>query len=273
MKRKRAKVNGLDIFYRDTESAKEPLICLHGKWGTGETWTDLIARQKDRFRVVAPDQRGHGQSAKPVARYAGEDFAKDAYELIRQLGLGPTILVGHSIGGRNAAYLAALYPEAVKALVIVDAKASGPAQLSSLPPSLVDPVDSFTANWPTPYASYEEARLDLSQRFERESNVRYFLDSLVETNEGYDYLFSRQAMSAIDTYYQSWHHILEKIKCPVLLVRAKESWYLSQKEAVKMQSLIKDCRYFEVTGSDHMVYADNPAEFYPRFEEFIIEEI
>ena len=130
-------------------------------------------------------------------------------------------------------------------------------------------MDKLTADWPTPYSSYEEALRDLSQRFLRETNVRYFLDSLVETEQGYDFLFSRYAMSAIDVYRQEWYHILSQIQCPVLFVRAEESWCLSAEEADKMRSLIKNCTYCEVSDSDHMVYADNPGQFYPQFDEFL----
>jgi pimeloyl-ACP methyl ester carboxylesterase len=76
-------------------------------------------------------------------------------------------------------------------------------------------------------------------------------------------------MAAIDEYRQAWYHILPQIQCPVLFVRAKDSWCLSEEEAEKMRKLIKDCTYFEVTNSDHMVYADNPDEFYPRFDQFL----
>ena len=228
-----------------------------------------MSRYGNRFRVIAPDQRGHGLSDKPVARYAGEDFATDSYELLKALGYGPAVVAGHSIGGRNAAYLAAMYPEAVRALIILDATADGPQALSDLPPEKVSPADAFTKDWPAPYASYQEAADDLRGRFPRETNVRYFMESLFEAEAGYDFLFSRQAMSAIDVYYQGWRHILKQIKCPVLLVRAESSWYLSKEEAMNMRKTLKDCAYFEVSNSDHMVYADNEEGFYPGFEEFV----
>ncbi len=269
MKRAMIEVNGLNLFYRDTGSAKQSMLCLHGKWGRGETWTDLMFRYRDKYRLIAPDQRGHGLSDKPVARYASEDFARDAYRLIERLECGPVIVVGHSMGGRNAAYLAALYPQAVKALVILDEQAHGPDSLSVMSPDKVPAVDKFTDDWPTPYLTYEEALQDLSRRFSLKTNVRYFLESLIETAEGYDFMFSRYAMAAISEYYRSWYHLLPKIQCPVLFVRAAESWCLSKEEADKMKPLIKNCTYFEVSTSDHMVYADNPDEFYPQFEQFL----
>ncbi|NOX34800.1 MAG: alpha/beta hydrolase [Deltaproteobacteria bacterium] len=263
--------NGINLYYLDSTANENTILCLHGKWGRCETWRDFIHRYKNRFRIIAPDQRGHGLSNKPVSRYAGEDFSRDAYELIKRVNCAPVIVVGHSLGARNAAYLAALYPQAVKLLVLLDTKADGPEKLSDIPPEKILPIDQFTAGWPTPYSSYEEAVNDISKRFEKESNIEYFRESLIETAEGYDFMFSRFAMSAMDIYYQRWYHILDKIECPVLFVRAKESWYLSSEEALKMKEHIKNCTYFEISNSDHMLYADNPNDFYPRFEQFIKE--
>jgi len=261
-------VNGVKLFYRDTGSDHPPMLCLHGRWGRGETWTDLMFRLGDRYRIIAPDQRGHGLSDRPVARYASEGLAADAYGLMVQLGCGPAIVVGHSMGGRIGGHIAALYPQQVRALAILDEGADGPAELSELPPEEVPPVDPLTADWPTPYPTYEEALQHLSSRFS-ETGVRYFLESLVETVEGYDFLFSGYAMSALAEYHRAWFHILPLIKCPVLLVRATESWCLSREVADNMRPLIQDCTYFEVSRSDHMVYADNPDEFYPQFEQFL----
>ena len=106
-------VNGIKIFYRDTGANKQPMLCLHGRWGRGETWAELMTRLGDRYRVVAPDQRGHGLSDKPEAGYAAEDFADDARELLEALGCGPAVVVGHSMGARIAAHFAAAFPARV----------------------------------------------------------------------------------------------------------------------------------------------------------------
>jgi pimeloyl-ACP methyl ester carboxylesterase len=263
------KVNGIKLFYRDTMSGSQAILCLHGKWGRGETWNDLTNRYQDRYRIIAPDQRGHGLSDKPIARYAAEDLAADIHELIQQIECGSVIVIGHSMGGRVAAYLAALYPQDVKALVMLDIGANGSEKLSDLAPDKIAGIDEFTSQWPTPYPTYEDALQDLRQRFPVPTSFRYFLESLAETVAGYDFLFSRYSMAAIGEYWQSWYHILPQIECPVLFVRAAASWCLSKEEANKMKPLIRHCSYFEVTNSDHAVYADNPEEFYPQLDRFL----
>lgn len=267
--RAKVSVNGINLFYRDTGSDKQPMLCLHGRWGCGETWMDLISRYQDKYRIIAPDQRGHGLSDKPVAPYPAEEFARDMYELLDQLGCGPAIVVGHSMGARMAAYFTYLYPEMVKALVLLDEPAEGNDKEYISPPDKIIPNDGLTAEWPVPFGSKPEARKFLKDLFKRDTNVGYFMDSLYETADGYDFLFSRYSMAAIGEYWKSWFHILPEIQRSILLVRATESWCLSKENADKMRALIKDCTYFEVSDSDHMVYTDNPDEFYPRFDEFL----
>jgi 2-succinyl-6-hydroxy-2,4-cyclohexadiene-1-carboxylate synthase len=268
LKRAFTRVNDVNIFYRNTVVGADTILCLHGRWGRGETWTDLLRRYRDRYRIVAPDQRGHGLSDRPQTTYSGADLAQDMYELIVKLDCAPAIVIGHSMGGRVAGTLAALYPDAVKALAILDEPAAEP-DIEYVTSEDGTPIDTLTADWPTPYPTYQDALDHLGKKFERESNVRYFLDSLVETTEGYDFLFSRYAMGALSRDYRDWDGLLDKIKCPVLLVRAMESWCLSEEEADKIRMAMRGCSYYEVSNSDHMVYADNPDEFYPGLDRFL----
>lgn len=262
-------VNGVNIFYLDTGSSNQPMLCLHGRWGRGETWTDLMTRYRDRYRIVAPDQRGHGLSDKPEAGYAAEDFAADARELMGALDCNPSIIVGHSMGARIGAHLTAAHPEDVKALVIIDEGSGSPASFRDLPPDKIPDLDNLTKDWPTPYPTYEDAKIDIRKRFGRESNAAYFMESLVETAEGYDFMFSRRAMQTIGKCYETWDHLLSQFQCPVLLVRASNSWVLTREKAEEMKTFIKDCTYCEITQSDHMVYADNPGDFYRVFDQFL----
>lgn len=270
--RARITVNGLGIFYRDTLAGHPTILCLHGKYGRGETWSDLMSRYRERYRIIAPDQRGHGLTDKPVARYAADDLATDIHGLVEKLECGPCIVIGHSMGARVGTHLAALYPPDVKALAIVEiAGVNGPAKLSDLPPDQIVPIDRLTAEWHTPYATYETAIQDLARRFPRESGRRYFLESLVETVEGYDFLFSRYSMAAIREYGQNVNEVLPLVHCPVLFVRGANSRALSRTEAERMSLLIKNCTWIEIPNAGHRVYADNPEDFYRQLDRFLRE--
>ena len=263
-------VNGVDIFYRDTGGADKPvMLCLHGRWGRGETYNEFIQHYHKRYRIIAPDQRGHGLSSKPVATYRGEDMAADMHELLKYLGIGSAIIVGHSMGARIAGYFAALFSQATIALAILDEPADAPENTNNFTPEQIPSDDKLTSQWPTPFTSYAEAKQFLKNKFPFQTSVDYFMHSLAEISEGYDFMFSRYSIRAIEEYWVSWYDLLPKFTCPVLLVRATESWCLSAESAEKMKPMIKNLTYFEVSNSDHMVYTDNPEEFFPQFDKFL----
>ena len=266
IKRATATLNGHRFFFLDTDSPGPVMLCLHGRWGRALTWLNFMSRYADRYRIIAPDQRGHGLTDRPDAGYSPAKMADDAYALLESLGCEQAIVVGHSMGGRIAAFLTDHHPELVKALAILDVAAADPPESA---PGLLPDDDGLTKDWPTPFAARQDAADFLRLTFEQETNVRYFLDSLVETVNGFDFMFSRKAMAIIHQKHRGWLELLPRLRCPVCLVRATESIFFSSDEASQMRELIADCTYFEVSDSDHMVYEDNPKQFYAGFDAFL----
>ena len=115
--------DGVDIAFLD-QGEGEPILLIHGfasnivvNWGaTG--WIDTLKRAGRR--VIAMDVRGHGQSARPhdPEAYRVERLAGDAANLIDHLGLGRADVMGYSMGGRIAAFLAIDNPGKVRSLII-----------------------------------------------------------------------------------------------------------------------------------------------------------
>lgn len=263
------RLKNVDIFYFDTKTEGPVILCLHGRWGRAETWYDFIQHYGKQYRIIAPDQRGHGLSSKPVSKYTAEEMAEDMIELLDYLDIDSVILVGHSMGGRVAGYLSALYPGFVKALAILDKSASGPDKPNMLMPDQISAVDPLTKDWPLPFSSLNEAKDYIRQVMDSDLSYQYFMNSLTETVEGYQMLFSSQAMAANSAHDENWFHLLPRIKCPVLLIRAKGSGAVSDEDFAKMQSLISNCLAREVSNPDHNVHLGNKEEFYNYFGEFL----
>jgi len=94
-------------------------VCLHGLADTLEIWDGLAVGLAERGRVVAVDQRAHGESDAPPGPYRREDLAADVAGLLDRLGLSRAVLVGHSMGGIVAMTAALEYPERVGGLVLL----------------------------------------------------------------------------------------------------------------------------------------------------------
>ncbi|MBY9079461.1 alpha/beta hydrolase [Paenibacillus sp. HN-1] len=268
--RRVARLKDIDLFYLDTGSKGPAILCLHGRWGRGETWYDFMRRYGERYRIIAPDQRGHGWSGKPVSRYTAEEMADDMVQLLNVLEIDSAIVVGHSMGGQVAGYLAALDPNLVEALAILDKSPAGPAERSRIPLSEIKATDPVTQDWPLPFSSLEQADYYIRKEATTEISYSYFMNSLIETPEGYNMLFSTQSMALGIAYNQDWHHLLPSIECPVLLVRAKDNEAVPDEELSRMQALIPNCRSYTMSHPHHNVYLSNKEEFYTCFDEFLL---
>ena len=100
---------------------RPPVLLLHGGNQSAHSWDLVSLHLADRYRVIAPDQRGHGDSEwSRDCDYSVGALARDAAALIRDRVLERPIVFGHSMGGMVALLLAKLHPELLRALVIVD---------------------------------------------------------------------------------------------------------------------------------------------------------
>ena len=97
------------------------IVLLHGGHQSAHSWDLVSLHLAQRYRVFAFDQRGHGDSewARDV-EYTNTTMSEDAEAFIQALGIAKPVLVGHSMGGRNALLLARRSPALLHALVIVD---------------------------------------------------------------------------------------------------------------------------------------------------------
>jgi haloacetate dehalogenase len=111
--------NGIRQFYLEA-GAGPPVILLHGFPETSFAWRFQIPALAARYRVIAPDLRGYGETDKPSKGYDKRTMANDIVELLKALGVGRVALVGHDRGARVATRLVKDHPDVVDRLVVMD---------------------------------------------------------------------------------------------------------------------------------------------------------
>lgn len=116
-------VNGVDIFYTDQGFGDETIVFSHGLLWSHKMFADQIEFLQARFRVIAYDHRGQGQS-EVTGPFDMDTVAADAAELIRKLCDGPVHFVGLSMGGFVGMRLAARFPELIKSLILLGTSAN-----------------------------------------------------------------------------------------------------------------------------------------------------
>jgi esterase len=137
-------LSGLAFCYREAGDAEAPpLVLLHALGKSAADWDGVVPALAERHRVLALDQRGHGESVRP-GEYSFELMRDDLLRFVDVLRLGPFSLIGHSMGGTVAFLFAEEWPERIERLVIEDTPPPrGPGTMPEVPdePSAPVPFD------------------------------------------------------------------------------------------------------------------------------------
>jgi esterase len=240
--------DGLTLSYLDTRSspvsiARPPVLCLHAHLMQGATYTGLASALVHQYRVIAPDQRGHGDSSH-AATYTREDYLGDIEALLALLDVPQAVLLGNSLGGVNAYQFAARHPDRVRALIIEDIGAV-----------VTDDV-SFTLAWQGVFPSREELEAKIGARF-----VPYLRDSFRQSETGWHLAFDpqdvvRSQQNLVGDHWSDWL----ASSCPALLLRGRESRVTSQEHLEQMASRRPNTRLITLDGG-HALHTDNPGAF------------
>jgi pimeloyl-ACP methyl ester carboxylesterase len=116
-------VNGVNIFYTDQGSGEETIVFSHGLLWSHKMFRDQIEFLQTRFRVIAYDHRGQGQS-EVSEPFDMDTIAEDAAVLIKSLCDEPVHFAGLSMGGFVGMRLAARHPKLIKSLILMETSAN-----------------------------------------------------------------------------------------------------------------------------------------------------
>ena len=119
-------LHGDRVAYRDVGKGDEALLLIHGMAGSSETWRAVIPPLSRKYRVVAPDLLGHGQSAKPRGDYSLGAFAVWLRDLLDELGISRATVIGQSLGGGVAMQFVYQHPDYCERLVLISSGGLGP---------------------------------------------------------------------------------------------------------------------------------------------------
>ena len=262
-------LNGLRFHYRDWgNEGAQPLVLLHGFTGHARSWDTFARAMRDRYRVLALDQRGHGET-EWAQEYGPERMVEDVDAFVRELGLRRFALLGLSMGGRNAYTYTALHPEEVERLVIVDI---GPEIVPTGAERIRTGVQARDV-FDDPEEAFRAARAANPRAPDDELRHRT-LNNLMQTDDGrwtwrYDKALRSPDRPLARPAPEATWALLPRITCPTLLVRGAESDVLSRETAERMVRTIPNCRLVEVPNAGHSVPLENPSGFIAAVSEFL----
>ncbi len=266
---------GLRLHYADWGAPASPsVLLLHGFAQSGRSFDFVSLALCDRFRVVALDLRGHGDSDwSPSADYRRSSHVADVEAVIEELGLAPVAIVGLSLGGTIGYLLAASRPQLVRALVIVDiAPRVEPAGASRVR-GFVEGRDSFGSleEMVSSVRAFRPGRTDeqllgsvlRNARRQEDGTYTWKYDSAMRRPEARPKAGPEEEALLWDA--------LKAIGCPTLVVRGADSDIVSTASMTEMIRSIPNARGVEVPSAGHLVPGDNPAGFIEVIGPFLSE--
>ena len=250
-------VSNLRLHYLDWgNAAAPPVVCVHGYTSSAQGFNVAARHFQDRFHIIAPDVRGHGESAwSPAGAYQYADLVSDLTELVDQLELARFTLIGTSMGGIIAMAYAGAHPERLLRLVINDI---GPDEEVG-----IQRITQTVSSRPEEFATLEDAMAYRRQvwpvmaRRSLEDQRELALGMLREQPEGRwvwkmdpAYIQQRVQHGAPPRPPALWP-VLQRLPCPTLVVWGTESDVLSETQARHMMEILPRGELVAVPGVGH----------------------
>jgi pimeloyl-ACP methyl ester carboxylesterase len=271
----------LKLHYVDWGNAEKPLlVLLHGGRDHCRSWDWVAAELRDAYHVVAPDLRGHGDSAWAIgSTYSMIDYVLDVSALLKTLDLFPVTIVAHSLGASVALQYAGIYPDRVARLVAIEGLGpppgiSKPASAAARMLQWVREMQALARRHPKPYATLDEAvarMREANPHLSAELAHHLTANGVIRHEDGtYSWKFDNfvRAVSPylfnLDEAREIWGHIT----CPVLLVRGRESWAPDPESEGRVQAF-RQARVVTIDRAGHWVHHDQLTAFLSHVRPFL----
>jgi len=249
-------VNGLRLRYLDWGNAgAPPVVCVHGYTSSAEAFNAPARHFQDRFHLIVPDVRGHGESAwSPTGAYQYSDQVSDLEGITNQLGLERFTLMGTSMGGIIAMAYAGAHHERLARLVINDI---GPeAEVGS------QRITQTVGDRPEMFATLEDAMAyrrsvsPIAARRSQEDQRELALGVLRQQADGrwvwkLDPAYIQQRVQHGPSRRPALWPVLQRLPCPTLVVWGMESDVLSEAQARRMVEVLPQGELVAVPGVGH----------------------
>ena len=242
----------------------EPLIVLHGVFGSSDNWQTLGKEFAKNFRVYLVDQRNHGKSPhSDIFHY--DAMAEDIVGLMESEGIGQSHILGHSMGGKVGMNLAARFPDKVKKLIVVDIAPK------DYPPHHAQIFEGFRSVDLPSVQSRKEADNQMAKVISSMGIRQFILKNLDRDGEGrFRWKLNLEAIES------KAHEIGDGMKPgshfsgETLFIRGGNSKYILQEDDQLIHSFFPNAVIETINGAGHWVHAEKPNELKDLVINFLI---
>lgn len=252
----------MKLFFRELGGKGQPLIILHGLFGSSDNWMTQAKLFASHYHVYMPDQRNHGQSPQ------SDDFtynllADDLHEFIIANAINDPVILGHSMGGKAAMFFALAHPELLSKLIVADIAPKGyPVRHSTILKGLKSiPLAGLQ--------SRNEAD-ELLSPYVPEPDVRQFLLKNLQRKPEGGFAWKIN-LPSLDRNIERMGDPVEtgkKFEKPVLFLKGERSDYILDEDMSLIQTLFPKAKLVTM-DTGHWIQAEKPREFVEETVRFI----
>lgn len=262
-------VEGIKTCYLEAGEGTVPVVLLHGAMANSLNWYEVMPQLARRFRVIAPDVVGYGESDKPKVNYDRGYYAGWLAEFLKALGLVKVSLVGNSLGGAIAAEFALQHPEQVEHLVLVNSMALGKLSALAAPGYTWGVVKAQMSPQKVKPAQLEKIWQGIvydATRFNQITRAigEYSLEVLARPNGTRPFWHGQT--QAVQPFSEAQ---LSSIKVPTLLVWGEADKIAPLKYAQEARIFIPGAKLEVMQKAGHAPFFDQPGEFCQRVGSFL----
>lgn len=257
-------LTAVELVHQSLGSRGKPIIILHGLFGSKRNWHSVATKLAENNRVVVPDLRNHGASPhSETMDYP--NLACDLVAFIKRENLNQPIIIGHSLGGKIAMYLALKYSQQIDRLIIVDiAPVSYPHRFVVVLKALKNlPLNEIK--------SRDDADHHLSKTIMDPSLRQFLLQNLTFQNGQYQWRINLPALTKALPELAAFPSFKDFVRCnrPSLFIGGQNSNYMAEKFHSSILKYFPTANIKTIAGAGHWLHVQKTNELIALIEEFM----
>jgi pimeloyl-ACP methyl ester carboxylesterase len=241
----------------------EPLLIIHGYFGSGDNWKMIANKLSDSFQVHLIDQRNHGRSFHSD-EFDYELMVEDLYNYIEHYQLEKVNLLGHSMGGKTVMLFAVEYSELVNKLIVADI---APRMYPPHHDDILKALNSVDFSVQNSRKLVDEKLAELIP----EIGVRQFLLKSVYWKEKgqLDFRFNLQSLTENNNEVGEALPSFTNFDGETLFLKGENSGYISANEEPLIKAHFPNSSIVTIANAGHWLHAENPIDFFNELKLFL----
>ena len=254
----------VDLSFRQHGQSGAAIVILHGLFGSSRNWDGFARKLSNSFRVFNVDLRNHGESPHAV-KMDYPSMAADVHAFLDRQGLEKVVLLGHSMGGKMAMWLALSTPQRVQGLIVVDI---APVVYHNRFDTILSHLNSLPL---ADVQSRQDADKLLSRQITDRSLRLFLLQNLVNTGVDYQWRINLPAIGGGLTAISSFPdpERFSRFQEKAVFIRGANSDYITPSHYPTLRKLFPEAEIKTVDGAGHWVHAEQPEALYQMINDFL----